>query len=125
MRVRDLASIAFGHRGHGIIVGMRVYFDGAGKAEDHPIITVGGYLASDEMCEQIEDDWEQATGESVFHLADFGTDWCELGSARWCQSQQTAFLKRMRPRNYRVDRGGSLDYRRAAAQAVGVSSASR
>jgi len=32
---------------------------------------------------------------------------------------------RMRQRNYRVDRGGSLDYRRAAAQAVGVSSASR
>ena len=31
----------------------------------------------------------------------------------------------MRQRNYRVDRGGSLDYRRAAAQAVGVSSASR
>jgi len=33
--------------------------------------------------------------------------------------------QRMRQRNYRVDRGGSLDYRRAAAQAVGVSSASR
>jgi hypothetical protein len=31
----------------------------------------------------------------------------------------------MRQRNYRVDRGGSLDYRRAAAQAVGVSPASR
>jgi hypothetical protein len=34
-------------------------------------------------------------------------------------------VHRMRQRNYRVDRGGSLDYRRAAAQAVGVSSASR
>jgi len=34
-------------------------------------------------------------------------------------------VERMRQRNYRVDRGGSLDYRRAAAQAVGVSSASR
>ena len=31
----------------------------------------------------------------------------------------------MRQRNYRVDKGGGLDYRRAAAQAVGVSSASR
>jgi len=31
----------------------------------------------------------------------------------------------MRQRNYRVDRGGSLDYLRAAAQAVGVSPASR
>jgi adenine-specific DNA-methyltransferase len=33
--------------------------------------------------------------------------------------------KGMRPRNYRVDKGGGLAYRRAAAQAVGVSSASR
>ena len=32
---------------------------------------------------------------------------------------------RMRPRNYRVDKGGGVDFRRAAAQAVGVSSASR
>jgi type I restriction-modification system DNA methylase subunit len=31
---------------------------------------------------------------------------------------------RMRQRNYRVDKGGGVDYRRAA-QAVGVSSASR
>jgi len=31
----------------------------------------------------------------------------------------------IRPRNYRVDKGGGVDYRRAAAQAVGVSSASR
>ena len=31
----------------------------------------------------------------------------------------------MRPRNYRVDKGSGVDYRRAAAQAVGVSSASR
>jgi HrpA-like RNA helicase len=36
-----------------------------------------------------------------------------------------ALLDRMRQRNYRVDRGGSLDYLRAAAQAVGVSPASR
>ena len=32
---------------------------------------------------------------------------------------------RMRPRNYRVDKGGGLTYRRAAAQAAGVSPASR
>ena len=31
----------------------------------------------------------------------------------------------MRQGNYRVDKGGGLDYRRSAAQAVGVSSASR
>jgi hypothetical protein len=34
-------------------------------------------------------------------------------------------LRRMRQRNYRVDKGGGLDYRCAAAHAVGVSSASR
>jgi hypothetical protein len=34
-------------------------------------------------------------------------------------------LDRMRQRNYRVDRGGGWRYRRAAAQAVGVSSVSR
>jgi hypothetical protein len=33
--------------------------------------------------------------------------------------------KRIRQRNYRVDRSGDLGYRRATAQAVGVSAASR
>jgi uncharacterized protein (TIGR03435 family) len=33
--------------------------------------------------------------------------------------------QRIRQRNYRVDKGGGVDYRRAAAQAAGVSSASR
>jgi antitoxin component HigA of HigAB toxin-antitoxin module len=33
--------------------------------------------------------------------------------------------ERMRQGNYRVDKGGGLAYRRAAAQAVGVSPASR
>jgi hypothetical protein len=35
-----------------------------------------------------------------------------------------ALLDRIRQRNYRVDKGGGLAYRRAAAQAVGVSPAS-
>ena len=34
-------------------------------------------------------------------------------------------LNRMRQSNYRVDRGGGWDYRLRAAQAEGVSSASR
>jgi len=34
-------------------------------------------------------------------------------------------LKRIRQRNYTVDKGGGVDYRRAAAQAAGVSPASR
>jgi len=45
---------------------------------------------------------------------------------RWGKYAFLAFkFERMRQRNYRVDRGGSLDYLRAAAQAVGVSPASR
>jgi hypothetical protein len=39
--------------------------------------------------------------------------------------RRTGPVDGMRQRNYRVDRGGSLDYLRAAAQAVGVSPASR
>ena len=34
-------------------------------------------------------------------------------------------FNRIRPRSYRVDKGGGVDYRRAAAQAAGVSPASR
>ena len=34
-------------------------------------------------------------------------------------------VDRIRQRNYRVDRSGDLGYRRATAQAVGVSAASR
>ena len=52
---------------------LRAYFDGAGKESDHPVITVGGFLADSETCESIEQDWEAATGNRVFHLADFGT----------------------------------------------------
>ena len=36
-----------------------------------------------------------------------------------------AAFDRIRQRNYRVDKGGGLAYRRTAAQAVGVSHASR
>jgi hypothetical protein len=40
------------------------------------------------------------------------------------KQQKTLFIS-MRPRNYRVDKGGGVDYRRFAAQAAGVSPASR
>ena len=36
----------------------------------------------------------------------------------------TSHVERIRQRNYRVDKGGGLAYRRTAAQAVGVSPAS-
>jgi hypothetical protein len=62
---------------------IRVYCDGAGKEKDHPVITVGGFLADEAICEDIERDWHVATGGRVFRLADFGTAYCELGSGDW------------------------------------------
>jgi hypothetical protein len=42
---------------------LRVCLDGAGKEDDHPLITVGGFYADASICEEIERDWEAATGE--------------------------------------------------------------
>jgi hypothetical protein len=78
----------------GVIVGMQIHFDGAGKEEDS-VITVGGYLASDDVCGQIERDWERATDGRVFHLTDFGQQSCKLGSAGWDSVSRIAFLKRL------------------------------
>lgn len=76
-------------------MGIRIYLDGAGKEESDQVITVGGYMASDELCGQIEHDWEQATEGRVFHLTDFGTESCKLGSADWGGQKRTAFLMRL------------------------------
>jgi hypothetical protein len=74
---------------------IRVYCDGAGKEKDHPVITVGGFLADETICEEIERDWEVATGGHVFHLADFGTQYCELGSGTWPATDKVDFLKKL------------------------------
>jgi hypothetical protein len=92
---RELASIFFGRSRKGVIVSLRVYLDGSGKEEVDPVITVGGFLADCDLCETIEDEWEQATGGKVFHLTDFGTPSCKLGSASWSGTDRTAFLKRL------------------------------
>ncbi|HTC92706.1 MAG TPA: hypothetical protein VK699_04530 [Terriglobales bacterium] len=73
---------------------LRIYFDGSGK-EEHPVLTVGGYMASDKKCEAIEDAWDEIVGDGLFHLADFGTKSCTLGSGEWDVSQRVAFLKRL------------------------------
>ncbi|HTR35190.1 MAG TPA: hypothetical protein VMH80_04780 [Bryobacteraceae bacterium] len=74
---------------------LRAYYDGSGKANDHPIITFGGFVADCAVCEAIEDDWQKATGGAVFHFADFGTDSCQLGSGSWSDTTCVAFLKRL------------------------------
>jgi len=90
--VRELADGAFGYGGHGLLMSLRAFYDGAGKKSD-PILTVGGYFADDEVCEAIEADWLKATGGKVFHLADFGTQYCELGSHTWTKDERRNFLK--------------------------------
>jgi hypothetical protein len=74
---------------------IKVYCDGAGKEKDHPVITVGGFLAGETICAEIQREWETATGGRVFHLADFGTPYCQLGSGKWPEAHRVDFLKRL------------------------------
>jgi hypothetical protein len=76
-------------------VALRTYLDGAGKEDDHPVITVGGFMAESDICEAIEVDWEAATEGKLFHLADFGTSNCELGSRKWDENRRSDFLRRL------------------------------
>lgn len=78
-----------------MLVCLAVYFDGAGKEDDHPVITVAGFLADAAVCEEIECDWIDATGGQVFHLTDFGTNKCALGSRCWDEPKRGEFLKRL------------------------------
>jgi hypothetical protein len=105
VNAREIAGIAFGRARKGFLVSLRVYFDGSGKENDHPVITVGGFMADPTICESIERDWEEATEGKVFHLADFGNPNCKLGSRNWNAERRVAFLKRLaaivnRPGNY-------------------------
>jgi len=92
---RELASIAFGRSRKGILVSLRVYYDKSGDENDCPVITVGGFLADSAICEDIERDWELATGGQIFHLKDFGTNHCKLGSRGWNETKRADFLKRL------------------------------
>jgi len=77
-----------------VLLANNAFFDGAGK-EEEPVLTVAGYFAGDKVCEAIEKDWLAATGGKVFHLADFGTEYCELGSAKWTEQERVDFLKKL------------------------------
>jgi len=92
---REIASIAFGRDRKGVLVSLRVYFDGSGKEENNPVITVGGFYAEASLCEEIEKSWEAATGGKLFHLKTFGTVKCELGSRGWTETERIDFLKRL------------------------------
>jgi hypothetical protein len=95
MTARQIANIAFGFRGHGVIMMLQAFFDGSGKEDDHPVITVGGYLADDNACEEIESCWTDATEGKVFHLADFGGQYCKLGSGAWSENKRSTFLRKL------------------------------
>lgn len=74
---------------------LKVYLDGAGKEDDHPVITVGGFFADPNVCAEIEDQWIAATQGKVFHLTDFGNPKCQLGSAQWTVPDRAQFLKKL------------------------------
>jgi hypothetical protein len=78
-----------------IIVTLSAYFDGSGKDDVNPIITVGGYFADTNLCKSIEKEWEEATGNRLFHFTDFGTQACKLGSNTWTGKEGRSFLKRL------------------------------
>lgn len=94
--VDELAAVAFGHSNRrGMFLTLYVYFDGSGKENDHPVVTVGGFLADSDVCLDIEGDWRDATGNRIFHLADFGTPSCRLGSGAWSGPERSEFLKQL------------------------------
>ena len=95
MNVREITSIAFGRSRRGTLVALRVYLDGAGKEADHPVVTVGGFVADPTVCEAIESEWDAATGGKVFHFTDFGQKSCKLGSDQWSLAERAEFLRKL------------------------------
>src|SRR5271157_2549645 len=93
--VRESARIAFGFKGHGTMLTFKACYDGSGKESDHLVITVGGFVANDTVCDEIESEWNQATGGRLFHYKTFNTNKCGLGSRDWTEEQRVAFLKRL------------------------------
>lgn len=73
---------------------LKAYFDASGKDET-PVITVGGYIAPADACQEIERLWTEATSGATFHLADFGRDKCKLASKAWTIRERADFLKRL------------------------------
>jgi hypothetical protein len=78
-----------------LALAIRVFLDGSGKEDSHEVITVAGFLADEDICEEIERDWETATGKRGFHLKHFGRKACKLGSHSWSSTDRSDFLKRL------------------------------
>lgn len=94
--VREIAGLlGRSRKGVFLSLALRVYLDGSGKEDSHPVVTVGGFLADEDICENIERDWEKATGGRIFHLRAFGTKSCELGSHAWSKTERSEFLRRL------------------------------
>lgn len=71
------------------------YFDASGT-EDSAMLTVGGFAANDRTCQLIAREWSVLMeGRGPFHLCDFGTEWCKLGSGSWPLARRVAFLKQL------------------------------
>lgn len=77
------------------MVALRAYFDASGK-ESNPVLTVGGFIGTDTACVALERKWKTAmNGKGPFHLTDFGTEWCKLGSGSWTTPQRVDFIKKL------------------------------
>jgi hypothetical protein len=111
--VREIADLLFGTGRGGIVLSLRANFDGSGK-NDSPVLTVGGIVAWSDVCETTERLWNGALMDAgycdeggnagVFHLADFGTEYCEYGSGSWdIETKRVPFIKNLSRIANRVD----------------------
>lgn len=86
-------------------MGIKAYFDCSGH-QDSKVLTVGGYFSWDEVCQQIEKDWNAALlqegycepdgSPGVFHLTDFGSPYCKYGTSKWdIEKKRVPLLKKL------------------------------
>ncbi len=104
MLARELSDIVFGYGKHGILMPIKPNFDGSGTDES-PVLTVGGYFASDQICSDIETEWNSALIDAgmteadgtvgVFHLATFGGPWCKYGTGAWSIEKRVELIKHL------------------------------
>jgi hypothetical protein len=58
LSARDLIRLFWGRKTGGVCVVITGYFDASGK-NDRPVVTVGGYIAEENVLEAIEGDWNR------------------------------------------------------------------
>jgi hypothetical protein len=103
--ITEIANTLFGYRKSGVLLTLKANFDGSGK-NDSTVLTVGGIVAWDDVCQTTERLWSDALlaagycdeqgNAGIFHLAEFGTEHCEYGTGEWnIQNKQIPFTKNL------------------------------